>query len=89
MECFSLILVCTCSLRPLGLQTGKLTVCQTEFFHSYCWILILSGVYLSELDIIYEVLQSNVYLLDAGETLSSVLYDFLFLHLTHNNIYIL
>ena len=63
--------------------------CQTEFFHSYCWVLILSGVYLSELDIIYEVPQSNIYLLDAGETLSSVLYDFLFLHLTHNNIYIL
>ena len=40
--------------------------CQTEFFLSYCWILILSGVYLSELDIIYAVLQSNIYLLDAG-----------------------
>ena len=63
--------------------------CQTEFFHSYCWIRILSGVYLSELDIIYAVLQSNIYLLDAGGTLSTVLYDFLFLHLTHNNVCIL
>lgn len=63
--------------------------CKTEFFHSYCWIVILSGVYLSELDIIYAVLQSNIYLLDAGRTLASVLYDFLFLHLTHNNVYIL
>lgn len=63
--------------------------CQTEFFRSYCWIFILSGVYLSELDIIYAVLQSNIYLLDAGDTLTCVLYNFLFLHLTHNNIYIL
>ena len=61
--------------------------CQTEFFHSYCSIVILSGVYLSELDILtYAVLQSIIYLLDAGGTLSSVLYNFLFLHVTHNNI---
>ena len=58
MECFSLILVCTCSLRPLGLQTGKLTVRQSFSILTARFLSCLVYIILSELDIIYAVLHS-------------------------------